>query len=71
MVCSEDGLRVRSRRGWNITAAAPELRGLPKGLLLDGELVAFNRYGVMGRPRGRCRTVEEQSATSSAFGGVG
>jgi bifunctional non-homologous end joining protein LigD len=36
---------VRSRRGWNMTPAVPELRGLPEGLVLDGELVAWNRHG--------------------------
>ncbi len=40
-----DGLKVRSRRGWNMTEALPELRGLPEGLVLDGELVAFNKAG--------------------------
>jgi bifunctional non-homologous end joining protein LigD len=43
VVSTEDGLRVRSRRGWNMTSVLPELRGLPKGLVLDGELVAFRR----------------------------
>lgn len=38
-------LRVRSRRGWNMTAPVPELGGLPKCLVLDGELVAFNDEG--------------------------
>jgi len=38
---SEDGLRVRSRRGWNMTSVLPELRRLPPGLVLDGELVVW------------------------------
>ena len=37
--------QVRSRRGWNMTEALPELRALPEGLILDGELVAFNKAG--------------------------
>jgi bifunctional non-homologous end joining protein LigD len=41
IVSTEDGLRVRSRRGWNMTTVLPELRGLPEGLVLDGELVAW------------------------------
>ena len=41
LVSTEDGLRVRSRRGWNMTPVIPELRGLPSGLVLDGELVAW------------------------------
>jgi bifunctional non-homologous end joining protein LigD len=43
IVSTEDGLRVRSRRGWNMTSVLPELRKLQAGLLLDGELVAWNR----------------------------
>jgi ATP-dependent DNA ligase len=41
IVSTEDGLRVRSRRGWNMTTVLPELRRLPTGLVLDGELVAW------------------------------
>ena len=41
IVSTEDGLRVRSRRGWNMTPVLPELRALPAGLVLDGELVAW------------------------------
>ena len=41
IVSTEDGLRVRSRRGWNMTPVLPELRKLPAGLVLDGELVAW------------------------------
>jgi bifunctional non-homologous end joining protein LigD len=43
LVSTEDGMRVRSRRGWNMTQVLPELRGLPAGLVLDGELVAWKR----------------------------
>ncbi len=45
LVSTVDGLRARSRRGWNMTEALPELRGLPAGVVLDGELVAFNKAG--------------------------
>ena len=41
IVSTEDGFVVRSRRGWNMTPVLPELRTLPPGLLLDGELVAW------------------------------
>ena len=34
--------KVRSRRGWSMIADVPELAELPAGLVLDGELVAFN-----------------------------
>ena len=47
IVSTEDGLEVRSRRGWNMTDRLPELAGLPSGLVLDGELVSF---GQDGRP---------------------
>lgn len=36
IVLTEDGLRVRSRRGWDMTPLLPELAGLPPDLLLDG-----------------------------------
>jgi bifunctional non-homologous end joining protein LigD len=41
LVSTVDGLRVRSRRGWDMTDVVPELGELPAGLLLDGELVAW------------------------------
>jgi bifunctional non-homologous end joining protein LigD len=41
IVSTEDGLHVRSRRGWNVTPVLPELRQLPTGLTLDRELVAW------------------------------
>jgi bifunctional non-homologous end joining protein LigD len=47
IVATEDGVQVRSRRGWSMTELVPELDGLPRGLVLDGELVAF---GDDGRP---------------------
>jgi ATP-dependent DNA ligase len=40
LVDTHDGLRVLSRRGWNMTDKLPELRGLPDSVTLDGELVA-------------------------------
>ena len=46
IVSTEDRLRVRSRRAWNMTERVPELRELPSGLVLDGELVAFNEAGA-------------------------
>jgi bifunctional non-homologous end joining protein LigD len=47
LVSTIDGLRVRSRRGWDMTECLPQLAGLPEGLVLDGELVA---HGDDGRP---------------------
>src|SRR6187397_2181602 len=46
IVSTEDGLRVRSRRGSNMAKHVPELECLPRGLVLDGELVAFNEHGA-------------------------
>jgi bifunctional non-homologous end joining protein LigD len=38
-------LRVRSRRGWDMTPFLPELSALPVAATLDGELVAFGEDG--------------------------
>jgi ATP-dependent DNA ligase len=46
IVSTEDGLQVRSRRGWNMSDRLSELSELPPGLVLDGELVAFNEHGA-------------------------
>jgi hypothetical protein len=48
IVSSENGLEVR--RGWSMTELLPELAGLPKGLVLDGELVALGRRRQAARP---------------------
>ena len=45
LVSTKDDLRIRSRRGWNMTQALLELRRLLAGLVLDGEAVAFNDRG--------------------------
>jgi bifunctional non-homologous end joining protein LigD len=47
LVSTEDDLFVRSRRGWTMSDRLPELRAMPAGLVLDGELVSF---GDDGRP---------------------
>jgi bifunctional non-homologous end joining protein LigD len=51
LVSTENGLSVRSRRGWNMTTHVPELETLPRGLVLDGELVAFNEQAAPHWPR--------------------
>lgn len=38
-------LRVRSRRGWDMTDLLPELSALPIAVTLDSELVAFDPDG--------------------------
>jgi bifunctional non-homologous end joining protein LigD len=46
LVCTHGRLRVRSRRGWDMTGRLPELaEALPPDVQLDGELVAFNQQG--------------------------
>jgi bifunctional non-homologous end joining protein LigD len=45
------GLRVRSRRGWDMSDRLPELKGLPEGVALDGELVALGDDGRPSFPR--------------------
>jgi bifunctional non-homologous end joining protein LigD len=45
IVSTEDGLRARTRRGREIGPQLPEFEALPPGLILDGELVAFDNDG--------------------------
>jgi bifunctional non-homologous end joining protein LigD len=45
LVSTERRLRVRSRRGWNMTEQARFLAELPVRAVLDGELVAFDDEG--------------------------
>jgi bifunctional non-homologous end joining protein LigD len=45
IVSTEGTLRVRSRRGWNMTELVPELAAIPMPVTLDGELVAFDDSG--------------------------
>lgn len=42
IVSTEDGFRVRSRRGWNMAPLIPELAREDVRAVFDGELVAFN-----------------------------
>jgi bifunctional non-homologous end joining protein LigD len=45
IVSTEGRLRVRSRRGWDMTGLVPELAALPVFATLDGELCAFGPDG--------------------------
>jgi bifunctional non-homologous end joining protein LigD len=45
IVSTEGALRVRSRRGWNMTERVRFLEHLPVRAMLDGELVAFGEDG--------------------------
>jgi bifunctional non-homologous end joining protein LigD len=51
LVSRNGRLRVRSRRGWDMTSLLPELAALPDGLAVDGELVAFGDDGLPSFPR--------------------
>ena len=45
LVSTEGPLRVRSRRGWNMTPFVAFLEELPVRAVLDGEIVAFDGDG--------------------------
>jgi bifunctional non-homologous end joining protein LigD len=51
-VVSTEGapLRVRSRRGWDMTELLPELASFPVFGIFDGELVAFDSHGCPDFP---------------------
>src|SRR3954470_24189483 len=51
LVSRNGKLAVKSRRGWDMTPLLPELAGLPDGLAVDGELVAFGDDGLPSFPR--------------------
>src|SRR4051812_41191458 len=50
LLSSEDGVRARSRRGWDMTDQLPEFANFPVYGTFDGELVAFDRHGVPDFP---------------------
>jgi bifunctional non-homologous end joining protein LigD len=50
IVSTEAELRVRSRRGWNMTPQVGFLAKLPVRAVLDGELVAFDAEGKLDFP---------------------
>jgi ATP-dependent DNA ligase len=45
LVCTHGRVRVRSRRGWDMTALLPELHSLPDDVQPDGEIVALDEVG--------------------------
>jgi bifunctional non-homologous end joining protein LigD len=45
LLSTEDTLRIRSRRGWDMTDLLPELASFPVFGTFDGELVAFDAGG--------------------------
>ena len=50
LLSTENGLRIRSRRGWDMTELIPELAAFPVFGSFDGELVAFDEDGVPDFP---------------------
>jgi bifunctional non-homologous end joining protein LigD len=62
IVSTEDGLEVRSRSGWSMGERLPELRRLPTGLVLDGELVAFDEEGRPSFPLLGLRVLHDRRA---------
>jgi ATP-dependent DNA ligase len=67
LVSRNGHLRVKSRRGWDMTSLVPELAGLPDGLGVDGELVAFGDDGLAnhGEPRERRRRCQQRAHAGS------
>jgi hypothetical protein len=61
IVSTDNELEVRSRRGWNMTMSLPELRGLPTGLVVDGEVLRSTRRAIRTSRRSRGRYRERRS----------
>ena len=66
IVSTEDGLGVRSRRGWNMTPLIPELARDDVRGVFDGELVAF-REGVPHFPLVTARMLHKRREIPVAF----
>jgi bifunctional non-homologous end joining protein LigD len=62
IVSTEGTLRVRSRRGWDMTPLVPELAGLPVPVTVDAELVAFDDTGAPDFPQVCARMLMRQRA---------
>jgi len=67
IVSTIDGLRVRSRRGWNMTERVPELAELPEGLVLDGELVSLDDDRLTSFPRLSARVLRGRGEIAVAY----
>lgn len=67
IVSTQGGLRVRSRRGWNMTPLLPELEEMPPGLVLDGELIALGDDGLPSFPRLCQRMLHGDSRIGAVF----
>jgi bifunctional non-homologous end joining protein LigD len=67
IVSTLEGLRVRSRRGWEMTVRVPELERLPEGMILDGELVAINDDGLPSFPHLAERILHGRRGISATY----
>jgi ATP-dependent DNA ligase len=47
LACTHGRLRVRSRRGWDMTPLLPELQSLPENVQLDGEIDALDENALL------------------------
>src|SRR3954464_7741276 len=61
-------LRILSGQWWEMTPHLPELEALPRGLALDGELIAFGDDGKPSFPASasRCSTATTTSRSCSS-----
>jgi bifunctional non-homologous end joining protein LigD len=64
IVSTEGTLRVRSRRGWDMTEHVTFLAGLPLRAVLDGELVALDSEGKPDFPE-LCQCVLARQRTTA------
>jgi bifunctional non-homologous end joining protein LigD len=67
IVSTEGSLRVRTRRGWNMTEHVQFLAQLPVRAVLDGELVAFDSDGRPDFPLVCDAVLHRQSAIPLVF----
>jgi bifunctional non-homologous end joining protein LigD len=67
IVSTEGPLRVRSRRGWNMTDRVRFLAELPVTAVLDGELVALDAEGKPDFPMICDRLLHQRSSAQLTF----
>jgi len=67
LVCSHRRLRVRSRRGWDMTKLLPALRSLPENVQLDGEIVALDENGLPDFHRLGSRLLHRRDAIAVTY----
>jgi bifunctional non-homologous end joining protein LigD len=67
LACTHGPLRVRSRRGWDMTSLLPELRALPENVQLDGEIVALDANGLPDFHRLSSRVLHKRTGVAITF----